>query len=128
MNSFFSLNSLKVFGLALFMVLATVVYATEGNNDNNKNSQKESKKEQVEQDNAANDASVDAAQSEEPATDEEGVSMSSVSFNFIFYLIYKIKYADIFKIVNRRQDESNSSGWSGVNLNRLYQKLAPPAI
>ncbi len=111
------------------MVLATVVYATEGNNDNNKNSQKDTKNEQVEQDHAGNEVTkVDAAQNEEPTNDEEGVSISSVSFNFVFYLIYKIKYADIFKIVNRRQDESNSSGWSRINLNQLYQKLAPPAI
>lgn len=129
MNVFFSINSLKLFSLGLLMVLSTVVYATEGTKDNGKDTEKKPDKEQVDQ----GQSLVDNSSSEQPtqekaAKEEEGMSISSVSFNFIFYLIYKIKYADIFKIVNRKQDESNSSVWSQINLNHLYRKLAPPAI
>ena len=104
-----------------------MVFATDSKEDN-KNNQKDKDQEQVEA--SANEELQPAdqpSQSQESA-EEESVVISSVSFNFLFYLIYKIKYADIFNIISRKKEDSNSSSFSGVQINQLIEKLTNPSL
>ncbi|MGI9542504.1 MAG: hypothetical protein ACR2MX_04545 [Cyclobacteriaceae bacterium] len=53
--------------------------------------------------------------------EEEKSSIYSLSYNFIFYVIYKIKYADIFNFKKRHDANNQLSLFDSVN--RLYQTV-----
>jgi len=53
--------------------------------------------------------------------EDEQPSFSSMSFNFIFYVIYKFKYADIFNF-SKRHDANNHVGLLD-SVNKLYQTM-----
>ncbi len=125
----FTFKFFKVLTLVAMMLVSSSIYATTGTKDENKNGTKKEQKEQSEQAQPNEETPPTANSStENENSKEEGVSISNVSFNFIFYLIYKIKYAEIFKLPTRKNDDASLRGWSGVHLNRLYQKLTKPNI
>jgi len=53
--------------------------------------------------------------------EEEKSSLYSLSYNFIFYVIYKIKYADIFNFKKRHDANDQLSLFNSVN--QLYKTV-----
>lgn len=110
------------------MVAVTTVNANvEPTDKTNPNNKGQLQREQVEQDESGPDVNIneEIVGEKEGASDEDGGSISNSSFNYFFYLIYKIKFSDIFKLPNRNT-EDNRSSISTININSLLEKLANP--
>lgn len=86
-------------------------------------------KEQIQEDQAEQEKPEEAAsiETEENKADEEGISISNSSFNYFFYLIYKIKFADIFNLPNQNSLKTRVATPS-INLNSVLEKLITPEI
>jgi len=110
------------------MMASVVAYGSNGTKDTKKDESQKTKKEQV--DSNKKDTSEQESTTVEQNQEEvkEKSAISNFSFNYLFYLIYKIKYADIFKLPSRNNEDARSSSWSGVNLNKLYQRLSQPSL
>ena len=119
-----SLKSLK-FLLAIFlMVLCSNVFANTGPRET-----KEPKKQEQIQ-NANLQQEPDEAESNEEDGVEEGVtesdeSISNSSFNYFFYLIYKIKFEDVFRLPSRNISE-NGVDIHRVNIGALIERFTNP--
>lgn len=119
----YSVRVLKAVVIFSFMVSSTLIYATDPKEEQ-KNSQKDQEQEQVDASKQVAELESTAANTDqEVGKEDEGVSISNLSFNFIFYLIYKIKYAEIFKLPNHNSDNRSNSVWNGIGINELIQKI-----
>jgi len=111
----------------LLMVAGTTVNAMVEPTDNDKVNNKEQL--QGEQDESGSDTTTrnDLLGEREGASDEEEARISHSSFNFFFYLIYKFKFADIFKLPNLNTEENRTS-IPTININSLLEKITNPKI
>ena len=112
------------------MVAGTTANADTGPTDINKDNNKEQlHDQQAEQNESGSEVNTkeDLIRDQEGASDEDDVSISNSSFNYIFYLIYKIKFADIFKLPNRNTRD-NSLSIPTININALLEKITNPKI
>ena len=120
-----TLKSFKILLVVFLMLVGIGATAKDEPKDNNRTSDKEQiQEDQVEQEKSVETASVEP---EENQADEDGISISNSSFNYFFYLIYKIKFADIFNLPNQNSLKTRASTPS-VNLNSLLEKLITPEI
>ena len=111
-----TLKSFKILLLILLMVGGTTICAnTEPTDTKEDNNKEQLQSEQIEQEESGPDIS----------SKDDGAGNSS--FNYFFYLIYKIKFADIFKLPNRNT-EDNRSSIPTININWLLKKLTNPKI
>lgn len=117
----FPVRALKVMVIFLMMASASILYATDPKEDQKNKNQED--QQQVEASQPGNEVNANDATENESRKEEEGVSISNLSFNFIFYLIYKIKYAEILKLPTHKRENSSSSIWSIVSINELIQKV-----
>ncbi len=122
-----TLNSFKFLFVILLMVAGTTVNAMVEPTDNDKVNNKEQL--QGEQDESGSDTTTrnDLLGEREGASDEEEARISHSSFNFFFYLIYKFKFADIFKLPNLNTEENRTS-IPTININSLLEKITNPKI
>ena len=110
------------------MVAATNANATIDPEDNHETDDKEQIQSELtatEQDSEQDKANAEIMENE--GSSEDDGSISNSSFNYFFYLIYKIKFADVFKLPNRNS-ESSRSAVPNINLNSLLEKLTDPKI
>ena len=120
----------KIILVIFLMVAGTTANADTGPTDINKDNHKEQlHDQQAEQNESGSEANTkeDLIQDQEGASDEDEVSISNSSFNYLFYLIYKIKFADIFKLPNRNTKD-NSLSIPTININALLEKITNPKI
>jgi hypothetical protein len=125
-----TLKSFKILLVVFLMVAVTIANAkVEPTDDDKADNNGQLHKEQVEQDESGSDTNAgnDIAGEKEGASDEDGARISSSSFNYFFYLIYQIKFANIFKLPNRNTEESRSF-IPTLNINLLLEKLINPKI
>jgi hypothetical protein len=111
------------------MVAGTTANADTGPTDINKDNNKEQLQDQQAEKNESGSEAIkeDLIRDQEGASDEDDVSISNSSFNYLFYLIYKIKFADIFKLTNRNTKD-NSLSIPTININALLEKITNPKI
>lgn len=118
------------FLLVIFLMIAgTTANADTGPTDINKDNNKEQLQDQQAEKNESGSEAIkeDLIRDQEGASDEDDVSISNSSFNYLFYLIYKIKFADIFKLTNRNTKD-NSLSIPTININALLEKITNPKI
>ena len=121
---------LKILLVIFLIVAGTTANADTGPTDINKDNNKEQlHDQQAEQNESGSEVNTkeDLIRDQEGASDEDDVSISNSSFNYIFYLIYKIKFADIFKLPNRNTRD-NSLSIPTININALLEKITNPKI
>ena len=125
-----TVNFFKCFALALLMTASVVSYGTDTNTkDTKKDDTQKAKKEQVDENQQGSEQEAAAPEKSSDQVKEKKSSISNFSFNYLFYLIYKIKYAEIFKLPSRNSNEdARSSSWSNVSLTKIYQKLTQPSL
>lgn len=124
-----TLKSLKILLVIFLMTIGTSLNANIEPTDRDKTDNKEQlQSEQIEQDKDSNTGTTNNEKIESEGTsDDDAGSISNSSFNYFFYLIYKIKFADIFNLPNRNS-ENNQSAVPTVNINSLLEKLTNPKI
>ena len=122
-------NLFKCIAMSLLMMASVVAYGSTGTKDTKKDESQKTKKEQVDEKQKDSEQEPTAVEESTEEVKEQKSAISNFSFNYLFYLIYKIKYADIFKLPSRNGNEdARSSSWSGVNLSKLYQRLSQPSL
>ena len=129
MRLLFTLKSANILLVFILMLAVTTINAkVDPTDDNNGNPGKEQVHDAPSEQNVNNKAtsSNDEIAEEEEGALEEEVSQSTNSFNYFFYLIYKIKFADIFDLPNRKS--LSRSALPSVNLNALLEKLSKTEI
>ena len=112
------------------MVAVTIANAkVEPTDDDKANNKGRLHKEQVEQVESGSDTNArnNIAGEKEEASDEDGARISSSSFNYFFYLIYQIKFANIFKLLNENT-ERNPSPIPTIDIYSLLEKIINPKI
>lgn len=105
-----------------FAVLSTTLYSNTGTPDSKKTENQEEvqnapEKEQI------SETTQERVADDNQIQDEESSEISNSSFNYFFYLIYKIKFEDIFKLPGQ-----SASKIRMINLNALIEKIAKPRI
>ena len=94
----------------------------------NKTETKEEKEQQPVKSNEQQQVQQEAQVSDEPNEKEnEATDVSKSSFNYLFYLIYKVKFEDVFKFPDRRGPR-NSTGITSFNINSLLDRLVQPSL
>lgn len=128
MRLLFTLKSANILLVFLLMLATTTINAKVDPTDDNRNPGKEQAQDAPSEQNAnkATSSTDEIAEDDEGALEEEEVSQSTNSFNYFFYLIYKIKFADIFDLPNRKS--LTRSALPSVNLNTLLEKLSQTEI
>ncbi len=123
-----TVNFFKCIALALLMMASVVGYGDTNTKDTKKDETQKAKKEQVDENQKDSEQEAVTPENSEQVKEKKS-AISNFSFNYLFYLIYKIKYADIFKLPSRNNNEdARSSSWSNVSLNKIYQKLTQPSL
>lgn len=125
-----TLKSFKILLVVFLMVAVTIADAkVEPTDDDKANNKGRLHKEQVEQDESGSDTNArnNIAGEKQGVSEEDRTRISSSSFNYFFYLIYQIKFADIFKLPNRNTEQSSST-IPTLNINLLLEKLINPKI
>ena len=120
----------KILLVIFLMVAGTIANADTGPTDINKDNNKEQlNDQQTEQNESGSEVNTkeDLIRNQEGTSDEDEVSISNSSFNYLFYLIYKIKFADIFKLPNQ-STRDNSLSIPTINIKALLQKITNPNI
>ena len=121
---------LKILLVIFLIVAGTTANADTGPTDTHKDSNKEQlHNQQTEQKESGSEANTkeDLIRDQEGAADEDEVRISNSSFNYLFYLIYESKFADIFKLPNRPPEDTSFS-IPTINLNSLLEKITNPKI
>jgi len=59
--------------------------------------------------------------------EDEGSDVTKSSFNYLFYLIYKVKFEDVFNFPDRRSPR-NSASLDLINMNSLLDHLVQPKL
>jgi hypothetical protein len=129
MRLLITLKSTNILLVFFLMLAVTTINAKIDPTDNNRNPGKEQVHDAPSEQNVNNKATSsndEIVEEDEGALEEEEVSQSTNSFNYFFYLIYKIKFADIFDLPNRKS--LTRSALPSVNLNALLEKLSQTEI
>ncbi len=121
------LNSLKFFKfflVILLMIAGTMAIANIKPGDNRETDKEEIHNQQVEKDDSGSEAAAkkEGIKNKEETSEKRQVNVSNSSFNYLFFLIYKIKFADIFRLPNRN-DEENKLSIPAININSLLEQI-----
>ena len=95
--------------------------ATEATDPETDEDKKKSSSESTEEQPQAIESKEQVNKNLEVQQEEERPSLYSLSYNFIFYVIYKIKYADIFNFKHRHDGKDQLSLFDSVS--QLYQTV-----
>jgi hypothetical protein len=123
-------NTLKYLIILFITVSVTIPSQVQANNNPrnvNKTESGEDKREQVQPHDKVADEENKPVTGNEEVKDDEDSDISRSSFNYFFYLIYKVKFEDVFKFPDRRSPQ-NSTGIKLMDINSLLDRLVQPKI
>ena len=119
-------KSLNSFKFLLVLTLAFTYVASSANTGTTK--PEEVKQEQKVETASSQETSADDQQdltTEEEVQKDGEPAISNSSFNYFFYLIYKVKFQDVFKLPGRNA-MNNGVALHRVNLNAIVERLVQP--
>ena len=118
-----TLYSLKIL-LVVFLVFA---YATSSANTGTTNPKKVEDEQKVETpvQQETNSSEKDDLTNQDEIQDENDAAISNSSFNYFFYLIYKVKFEDVLRLPGRSTGNSGIS-MHRVNLTALVERFVNP--
>ena len=120
-------NTLKFFAaLILVLLVAFPSQANANPRNSGKTTDPKLAQEQLEQPQDHQDVPEDQITEEEDEEDQQRPASNS-SLNYIFYMIYKVKFEDIFRFPDRSGTQ-NSSGINLININSLVDYFNNPKI
>jgi hypothetical protein len=118
-----SLNSFK-FLLVFMMAFTYIASSANTGTTKPKEVKQEQKVEAATSKKVTTDDQQDLSTEEEVQQDHEP-AISNSSFNYFFYLIYKVKFEDVFKLPGR-STMNNGVAIHRVNLNAIVERLVQP--
>ncbi len=118
----------KLLLLTCTFFASTLLFANTDSNNTDKDQLKEENQQEMSSNSDEPGEIKTAGNQESENQEDEVITTSDVSFNFVFYLIYKIKYAEIFKLPGRKREGSSSSLNAPRLINGVLDRLVAPRL
>lgn len=121
------LKTLKFFAaFAWVLLMAFPMQANTNPRNTGKSSEQSISPEALQNQYQDEEASQEKIREEDDQEDKQELDSNS-SLNYIFYMIYKVKFEDLFRFPDRSGSQ-NSAGLNLININSLLEYLNNPKI